>query len=442
MRRLRAIQAPHLRVGLLAVLSLFFVVALNQPDDDAPGWTINRLTRPNDDLNPQWSPDGRGIAFVGHHEGNPEVYVWDMARDTVRNVSRSLRDDYAPLWSPNGEYLAFLHRPQPYTAQPNQLRIVHLDTGRLRAVTDHLGAIDAVKWSDDSRRLWFRMDSAYYVYEVASRDLRELYHISTPNTYFDTFVVSPDGRWAVIGITHFERDSPAMYVHIYLLDTTSGALEETPFSQFRLWQVVWSRDSSRVAVINSATSAMIYDVASRTLHGIRGAALGGVQVWDWSFDNRLVWTETTQVGYEFHTTIWVGDGQTHPIRELFTIHHAVDLVRWSPTENLVAFQTYAGVYVLDADRTGVLHQYVQGIGKINAISWSADGRYIATHINGLPGRATHVTAVSNVHSGELSLYDNNTYTRDAPHWSGVGSQLAFSSGDRGKTDLVVVTMQD
>lgn len=446
MGHLRAIYALRLRVGLLCVLSLFFVVAINQPEDDAPNWTISKLTRPNDDLNPQWSPDGRQIAFVGHHAGNPEVYVWDMAHDTVRNVSRSLRDDYNPIWSPDGEYIAFYHRTQPYSSQPNQLRIAHLKTGRLRAVSDHVGAIFDVKWSDDSRRLWFRMDSAYYAYDVARHELRELYHISTPNTFFNYVSASPNGQWVLIVVTQYSTDTHITDTREYLLDTNTGTAQRFPPTEDIAWRLVWSRDSSQFAFTSGALPdpfhLQIFDIPSHTIRSVSESISDYPQAWDWSFDNRLVWTETTQVGYELHTTIWVGDRLNHPIRDLFTIHHPVDLVRWSPTENLVAFQTYAGVYVLDAARSGALHQYVQGIGKISGITWSPDGRYIATHIVGLPGRATHVTAVSNVHTGELAVYDDNTYMRDAPQWSGASSQLAFSSGDWGKSDLVVVTMPE
>jgi Tol biopolymer transport system component len=360
----------------------------------------------------------------------------------VTNLSRSLRDDYNPIWSPDGQYVAFFHRSQQYTSQPNQLRIAEVGAGRIRAVSRQEGAIYNVRWSPDSQRLWFRMDSAYYVYDRASRAVRELYRISASNTYFDSFSESPDGRWALVVTTRYEPDTSNTHTNVLLLDTASGTTEIVPFSGFRLWQVIWSRDSSRVAVTNNTTYAFVYEIASRRLRHVYVPPPGYTQLWDWSFDNRLVWTVARQVGYETHTTFYIGDGHDSPIQELVTIHPPVELVRASPTENLIAFQTYAGIYGIDAARTGVFHQYVQGIGKIGGITWSPDGRYLASQIHGIPGRNTHVMAVSDVHTGERYLYDEDTWVQRDPRWSQTGSQLAFTSGWRGNMELVTLTMPE
>ena len=62
---------------------------------------------PASDESPALSPDGGKVAFVSHRDGNPEIYVLDIAAQTLANVTNNDAADLDPAWSPDGARLAF-----------------------------------------------------------------------------------------------------------------------------------------------------------------------------------------------------------------------------------------------------------------------------------------------------------------------------------------------
>jgi dipeptidyl aminopeptidase/acylaminoacyl peptidase len=60
---------------------------------------------------PQWSPDGRLVAFVSARGDHSFVGVYDTVRRTINFVSPTVDRDSNPRWSPDGRQLAFVRRP-------------------------------------------------------------------------------------------------------------------------------------------------------------------------------------------------------------------------------------------------------------------------------------------------------------------------------------------
>lgn len=72
------------------------------------GGALQRLTGDFDDLaQPDWSPDGRRIAFQSYRTGN--FHIWSVAADgrDMRQHTDGPFDDREPRWSPDGSTIAF-----------------------------------------------------------------------------------------------------------------------------------------------------------------------------------------------------------------------------------------------------------------------------------------------------------------------------------------------
>lgn len=133
-------------------------------------WT--RLTlSPGLDSDPTWSPDGRRLAFHSDRdatggEGGLDVYVMELDGEPgpgrppeVTNLTNHPGHDYLPDWSPDGRHIAFLSRraePDAPLGSPGHLYLMDADGSNPRRITRlPLGASLGPRWTPDGRALLF-----------------------------------------------------------------------------------------------------------------------------------------------------------------------------------------------------------------------------------------------------------------------------------------------
>ena len=77
---------------------------------DADGSNMMQISRFNSDVTgtPSWSPDGKKIAFDSWHTGNPEVYIVDVAELIPRKLVTNISGMFQPSWSHDGKWIYFL----------------------------------------------------------------------------------------------------------------------------------------------------------------------------------------------------------------------------------------------------------------------------------------------------------------------------------------------
>jgi Tol biopolymer transport system component len=78
---------------------------------NSDGSGVTRLTHTlgvADNWEPVWSPDGKKIAFVSNRDGNEEIYVMNADGTNPVRLTNNTSWDLEPAWSPDGTRLAFI----------------------------------------------------------------------------------------------------------------------------------------------------------------------------------------------------------------------------------------------------------------------------------------------------------------------------------------------
>jgi Tol biopolymer transport system component len=125
---------------------------------------LNQLTEDPTDTEPNFSPDGRTIAFESLRDGDGEIYVVNADGSGQRRLTHNPARDFAPAWSPDGRRIAFVRDRGRGRTQRPEVYVMNADGSRqLRLVRRGRQPL----WSPDGRRLAFtRGQSGGSVYVV------------------------------------------------------------------------------------------------------------------------------------------------------------------------------------------------------------------------------------------------------------------------------------
>jgi TolB protein len=186
------------------------------------GSSLRRLTTaPGNDSDARWSPDGRLIVFTSERDATPEqlatvgrgseLYLMNADGSDVRRLTRNDYFDASPDWSPDGRRIAFVASP---AMQPNdsvrvwaakrQICVMDLDGSNLKCLTASTGGNSFPAWAPDGGAIAFAST------RVAGEDWAEVYLMNAdgsdqrrltvnrraPGCCEDTYPQwSPDGQW-------------------------------------------------------------------------------------------------------------------------------------------------------------------------------------------------------------------------------------------------------
>jgi len=159
---------------------------------DADGYGPQSIVgSPEPLLSPNWSPDGKKLAYVSFEKGNSAIYIQDVTSGSRQLLASHKGINGAPAFSPDGRKLALA------LSRSGNLEIYVLDlaTNKYTQLTRHWAIDTEPAWSPDGSEIYFTSDRAGQpqIYSIPSTG-GNVKRITFEGENNARVSVSPDGR--------------------------------------------------------------------------------------------------------------------------------------------------------------------------------------------------------------------------------------------------------
>ena len=132
-------------------------LALNGPDRRAVGPLAASTL---DEHTPDYSPDGKRLAFASTRSGAEEIWISDAdGLDPIQMTSMRGPQCANPRWSPDGRVILFNSRREGSA----DLYLLRPDTGEFHRITDDAAEEVEPRWSRDGRTIYFGSNRSWAI---------------------------------------------------------------------------------------------------------------------------------------------------------------------------------------------------------------------------------------------------------------------------------------
>ena len=372
--------------AILSVLVLF-ATSCSSPEpaeeDSAPAITYTELATGSRAQAPDWSPDGKWIAYRTVVDGNPDIWIMPVDGGEARRVTEDAANDNSPRWSPDGDRLLFwsgrggsrnIWTISPFEGQESLFQVT-TDADSVHG--------NIVGWSPDGSQIVYssRLGGDWDVRVIPAMGGTSRQVVDTPTNDWDPDW-SPNGKWiafnAAAGDSTWDTD-------LWIVPAEGGTPRRLTSENAPDYNPAWSPDGEWIAFSSgdgeSGWGVWLVPAAGGSRTQVSDPDFDSIGP-RWSPDGqRLVFGVEPRSGDLWTRPVDGGD----PVRIAEDVRAGLveHLSCWSPDGSWVAFvrsgpdgediwkMPVSGGDAVQVTRGG----YVSGFAS--GLSWSPDGKTIA-----------------------------------------------------------------
>jgi dipeptidyl aminopeptidase/acylaminoacyl peptidase len=269
----------------------------------ALGSQPRQLTQTGHDTRPQWSPDGKSIAFLSSREGIPQIYVMPAQGGNAKKITSLSTGADNEKWSPDGRWVAFTSSVFPDCADDacNRGRDDAAEKNKVKArVYDHLLYRHWLHWSDGKRSHLFLVAAN----GGAPRDV-------TPHAEYDVppdergdandFAFSPDSKELCFTAVTDRPEAISTNGDLFVVPTSGGEAKRITSNPGFDGHPAYSPDGRFIAYHSQKTPEyesdrwrlMVYDRTSETHTEVAESFDRSVDEIAWSPDSKKIYFTAT-----------------------------------------------------------------------------------------------------------------------------------------------------
>ena len=321
----------------------------------------------------RWSPDGRTIAFASDRgENRYAIHLLDVASGQTTLFSKGAGQDSQPAWSPDGKRIA-------YVAEGTKLMVAAMDGAATQvASVPAPGAIHAPSFAPDGRLAYSRVEAGGVTLVIDGEDV-----IAGEDLYPFRPAWLPEGGF-VYGATGHIRTVSATGIRAIVPFSLNAPVTTPDYARKR-------RDfdgTARRPVVGIASPALSPDgrqIAFAALNQIWLMPVGGrpARLTDdafykchpaWSPDGRTLAFASDRGGT---LQLWLRDMASGSVRQLTRLTDAAVSPCWSQDGKLIAFLTQEGALHTIEVANGAVAKVYDALWEPGRPSFGPDARTIA-----------------------------------------------------------------